>query len=304
MRRDLALVVALAVARAVIALAVTMASLGVLSLMGCCRVGAGSIDAERLEEERASRVASAGPGYTGKVVRPFVLVVKGPPALREDAEQTVTWARDRLRADFFDHEPGKPLTIWIFPDEETYMRETSAVLGTIPETPYGFYRPCKRSLIVNAGSGWGTLVHELVHAYIDADFPGAPTWINEGLASLFEATEDRDGHIRGTTNWRLSHLQKAIRDHNAPSFEKLTSGSRGDFDGKEGYLYYAASRYLLYWLQEEGLLRDFYRAYRARAKDDETGLVVLRDVTKRDTSATRRAWETFVLGLRYQRQPP
>ena len=30
------------------------------------------------------------------------------------------------------------------------------------------------------------LVHEMVHPFMDADFPACPAWFNEGLASLYE----------------------------------------------------------------------------------------------------------------------
>ena len=35
-------------------------------------------------------------------------------------------------------------------------------------------------------TGGGTLSHELTHALMEADFPNAPGWISEGLASLHE----------------------------------------------------------------------------------------------------------------------
>ena len=56
---------------------------------------------------------------------------------------------------------------------------------------------------MNIATGGGTLVHELVHPYVEADFPGAPPWLNEGLGSLFEQSDERDGYIVGLTNWRL-----------------------------------------------------------------------------------------------------
>src|SRR5947209_18817108 len=111
------------------------------------------------------------------------------------------------------------------------MRGTSAILGTIPDTPYGFYRPCKRALVVDTGYGYGTLVHVMVHSYMDGDFPRAPVWLEEGLASLFEAPREEAGHLRGATNWRLPELQQAIKRGRAPSFARMADGGRGDFSG-------------------------------------------------------------------------
>jgi hypothetical protein len=236
------------------------------------------------------------------VAAPFVVAAYGPPGLRDDAVTTLVSAQRGLRDAFFAKEPGKILTIWVYGDEETYMRESSATLGVVPDTPYGFYRPCSRALVVDAGLGWGTLVHEIVHAYMHADFPDAPTWLDEGLASLYEAPIDDGGRYRGDTNWRLAPLQHAIEARRAPSFEAMARAGRGDFDGKSGHLFYAVSRYVCYWLQERGLLQRFYRSYRANVGRDPRGLAVLAEVTGQDLATARAAWEPFVLALRWERR--
>lgn len=292
----------------------------VLCCGACCRLGAatGPFTPAELEAERASLQDDAGPPFQSAVVAPFVILAEGHSGdsrdrtTLDDAAQTVTWARDRLRASFFEREPGKIVSIWVFADEESYMRGASATLGTIPTTPYGFYRPCKRQLVVNAGLGWGTMVHELVHAFMAADFPEAPTWMNEGLASLFEAPRDAvptagtgapAASIRGEVNWRLPALRDAIArgGRAAPSFEEMFEGSRGDFDGKRGALLYATSRYLLYYLQENGQLVAFYRAFRSAVGSDPTGRATLARVTQKDMPALRRAFEAFVETLRFSR---
>jgi hypothetical protein len=219
--------------------------------------------------------------------------------VRDAAAETVTWASTLLRADFFPRDPGAVLTIWAFSDHESYMRGSSAILGIVPGTPYGFYQPCKRALVFDAGLGYGTLVHEMVHAYMDADFPDAPVWFKEGLASLFEAPGEVDGHVRGATNWRLPALQRAIAAGHAPSFARMAEGGRGDFSGKDGPALYATARYLCFFLQERGLLRGFYRAFRARSAKDSRGLATLQDATARELGPLRAEWERFVLELRY-----
>jgi hypothetical protein len=277
--------------------------LGCLLLAGCCTLGPAErpFTAAELEDARASAVAKGGGGYESAVVPPFVVAAYGGRDLRADAVTTITWAQRGLRQSFFEKEPNKILTVWIYGDEESYMRESSATLGIVPDTPYGFYRPCSRSLVVNAGLGYGTLVHEMVHAYMHADFPDAPTWMQEGLASLYEAPIEKEGRLLGGTNWRLPPLQRAIESHRAPSFEAVSKGSRGDFDGKDGGSYYAVSRYLLYWLQERGQLERFYRAYRANVDRDARGMSTLAEVAGQDLASIRREWEPFVLGLRFRR---
>ena len=93
----------------------------------------------------------------------------------------------------------------------TPPRGVKSLTGNEPGTPYGFYSAKHNGLFMNIATGGGTLVHEIVHPYVEADFPNAPPWLNEGLGSLFEQSADRDGHIVGLTNWRLAGLQRAIR---------------------------------------------------------------------------------------------
>ena len=298
----------------VVARALVSGSLAFTALSGCCRLGVATrpFTPAELEVERASLQDDAGPSFQSAVVAPFVILAQSDTRDRttlDDAAHTVTWARDRLRASFFEHEPGKIVSIWVFPDEESYMRGASATLGTIPSTPYGFYRPCKRQLVVNAGLGWGTMVHELVHAFMAADFPDAPVWMNEGLASLFEAPRDAVPNvagapsIRGEVNWRLPALQTAIArgDGAAPSFEEMFEGSRADFDGKRGALLYATARYLLFYLQERGQLATFYRAFRDGGARDPTGRETLGQVTKANLVALRHDFEAYVGALRFSR---
>jgi hypothetical protein len=142
----------------------------------------------------------------------------------------------------------------------------------------------------------------MVHAFIDANFDDAPTWLNEGLASLFEQPVDRGGHIAGATNWRLPALQSAIEARRAIPLDEVLRGGRGDFSGDRGGAFYAESRYLLYWLQERGLLVAYYRAFASHVGDDPTGMQTLESILgERDIDAIQSQWESFVGGLRYER---
>lgn len=269
--------------------------------VGCCKVGATSEPISRavLEKHREAELDHAGAGYVGAVARPPFVVVATSRVDRDDAIATIDWAGERLRRQLFDVEPAKPITVWVFGTEDEYLRGSSAVLGIFPDTPYGFYSPCKRALVVDAAYGWGTLVHEMVHAYMDADFPDAPVWLEEGVASLFENSAARpDDLIAGSVNWRLPALQAALEKKHAPTFEEMAKAGRGAFHGDDGHLYYAAARYLCFWLQEYGYLQAFYREHRRRKGD---GIDVLRDVTHRETAALRSEWERFVLALHYER---
>ena len=222
-----------------------------------------------------ARLARLKLDATIRIEEPFVLIGDSTDdALAEDA-RTVRWAVDHLEADFFTHRPSKILDIFLFHDGASYERRVIALTGEAPTTPFGFYSSKHGGLFMNIATGSGTLVHEIVHPYVEADFPNAPPWLNEGLGSLFEQCDERDGHIVGLVNWRLRGLQEAIEGGDVPSFQHLTHLDANEFYSDDRGLHYAESRYLLYYLQAHGTLRAFYRASRAARTKDPSGYATL-----------------------------
>lgn len=153
---------------------------------------------------------------------------------------------------------------------------------------------------MNIATGGGTLVHEIVHPYIEANFPGCPAWFNEGLGSLYEQSAERDGHIVGLTNWRLGGLQRAIRRGAVPTIRGLLSTSADQFYGDDTGVHYAMARYLLYYLQERELLRSYYRDFVARRASDPGGYQTLVSLLGDPPMAQfQKQWEAYVLALRF-----
>jgi hypothetical protein len=235
-----------------------------------------------------------------RIEDPFVVAGDGTPEELERSAQTVRWAADRLEESFFGKRPGKLLDVFLFTTAESYERGVRALTGEAPTTPYGFYSSAHGGLFMNIATGGGTLVHEIVHPYVEADFPAAPPWLNEGLGSLFEQSAERGGRIVGLTNWRLAGLQRAIARAAVPSFRALTGLDSGAFYDDDSGTHYAQSRYLLYYLQEQGILRDFYRAFRDGAAKDPTGYATLvQSLGERDMADFQRRWERYVAALRF-----
>jgi hypothetical protein len=256
---------------------------------------------ENLRARAAALRERYGPhGLSVLVEPPFVIVGnEGPKELQRHAEGTVRWAVERLERDYFDAAPLDIVEVWLLGDDESYRAHALAVFGDRPDTPYGYFTPQHQVIVMNIATGGGTLVHELVHPYIASDFPGCPSWLNEGLASLYEQCSDRDGRIWGLTNWRLAGLQATIEAGQLPSFTTLLSTTRDEFYEQDPGSNYAQARYLCYHLQEEGSLRAFYRDFRRDVASDPTGLATLRTHVGDDLSAFQRRWERWVLGLRY-----
>jgi hypothetical protein len=195
--------------------------------------------------------------------------------------------------------PSQPITILLFSEEKSYRRNAERLFGDRSVSVYGYYKPTLRTMVMNISTGGGTLVHELTHALVDFDFPAVPDWFNEGLASLHEQCQFRadesgiDGpFIEGLVNWRLPALQKAIAEGRLRPLEELIGSN--DFRGRLEGLNYAQARYFCLYLQEKGLLRKFYHAFRDAQKDDRLGLATAKamfpDQSWDDLNLAYRRW--------------
>jgi hypothetical protein len=266
--------------------------------------GLGDADYARHVEQLRKRLPTKE--FEIVVERPFVVVGDGGRAAVEGhARGTVRWAVTLLKRDYFRQDPKEILDIWLFKDSASYDRHATSLFGGRPTTPYGYYSPAHRSLVMNIETGGGTLVHEIVHPFVEADFPGCPPWLNEGLGSLYEQSGEQDGHIVGYTNWRLPGLQRAIRRGGLTPFRKLLAmDGRAFYDDAQG-THYAQARYLCYYLQEHHLLTRFYHDFRAGRAADPTGFDTLKKVLNEpDIDAFQQRWEQFVLGLAEERLTP
>jgi len=241
------------------------------------------------------------PGFTIVVEPPFVVLGDEAPAMvRKRAASTVRWAVERLKRAYFAKDPDRILNIWLFRDDRSYRHHARAFFGEDPSTPYGYYSDRHRALVMNISTGGGTLVHEIVHPFVEANFPECPAWFNEGLGSLYEQSSSRDGEIVGLTNWRLAGLQRAIAAGVVPSFRTLTATTSHQFYEQDPGTNYAQARYLVYYLQERGLVRRYYRQFYAHRRADPTGYLTLQRVLgTRDMKAFQQQWETYVTKLRF-----
>lgn len=235
------------------------------------------------------------------IQKPFVVIGdEDERKVRQRAESTVGWAAKRLKERYFDKDPNEILDVWLFKDKDSYNTHAMQLFGKKPTTPFGYYSSYHRSLVMNISTGGGTLVHEIVHPFIESNFTDCPSWFNEGLASLYEQCRDNDGTIWGSTNWRLRGLQLAIEDDRVPSFKELCSTTRDEFYNQDRGTNYAQARYLCYYLQEHGKLVRFYETFRDNVGSDPTGLASLKAVLGTDDLRQFQVeWQRYVAKLRF-----
>ncbi len=273
----------------------TATALLITSLLGSS-VAAAAPTKEELDT-RAAELAKQlkGQGFTVTVTAPFVVVGDESAAKVRSRVNFVDWVVRLIEKDYFDKQPDKILVIWLFRNITTYKAGAKKFFDDTPDTPYGYYSSDDNALIMNIGPGAGTLSHELVHPYIEANFPDAPSWFNEGLASLYEQPRERDGHMWGTTNWRLPGLTAMIKAKTLPTLKSLLSTSRNgfyeaDFDA------YAYARFLCQYLQDKGKLREFYKAF--LVDKDHTGVTALEKILGKSLEEFQPEFNRWALSLR------
>jgi hypothetical protein len=242
--------------------------------------------------------------FTIVEARPFVVIGDDEAdEVRRRTNQNVRWAIKMLKKSYFANDPPIIIDVWLFKDKKSYETNAKKLFGNTPDTPYGYYSAEHRSLVMNISTGGGTLIHEIVHPYIAANFPTCPSWFNEGLASLYEQCGEENGEICGYTNWRLSGLQSAIAKKKVPPFKTLCSTTTNEFYTKDKGTNYSQARYLCYYLQEEGLLKSYYKKFRTNANKDPTGYKTLQEVLDRkgddEMKSFQKEWEQWVLKLKF-----
>jgi hypothetical protein len=155
-----------------------------------------------------------------------------------------------------------------------------------------------RDIVVNLGPGLPTLTHELVHPLVQTDFPRAPAWFEEGIASLFEKPVfDPPGELHGATNWRYDRLAAALATPaQQPKVHAQALFHMSDFvlDDFDRDLHYAMARMFCQWLDQRGQLWAFYRAWRDGVAGDQTGEKSFAQVTGLTPEEADAPWLEWV----------
>ncbi len=232
----------------------------------------------------------------------FFIASNASPRLTRRCMGTVRGMYNFLYRDYLKKRPTRPLRVYLFKDKASYRDYCKRTYSSPPSTPFGFYMSHERKMVMNIGTGTGTLAHEMVHPLLAEDFPKVPSWFNEGFASLYEQSRTLSGgEMEGLLNWRLPGLQNAIREKREIPLRDLMKTSTHSFYGDERGVNYATARYLCLYLQEKELLRKFYLAFKATFKKDPTGIMALEKVTGQALDKLQPAWIEWVKKLRYRR---
>ncbi len=264
--------------------------------------------AEKLDaacQEAASELSRRlGPDCTSIVRTPYVLGGDLTEAGLDRCHHEIIIPTQRaLSTLFFDHAPDEPVILLLFSGDDSYRRYAELLDGRQQPNYAGYYQRSERRVVLNIGTGDGTLAHELTHALAHFDFPNLPEWFDEGLGALVEqSTFSADGlRLVGESNWRLNYLLPAVRSNQLRPLESLVStrNVRPDNEAVD----YAHARYFCLYLQKRELLCPYYRKFRAHADKDPTGLDSLRTLLGDETlDEVDRDFREWVLTLAPRRR--
>ncbi len=188
----------------------------------------------------------------------------------------------------------KTVNIFVFKDYDSYENGLRRFLGMQPISPYGHYGHSQKYIVINYETGPGTLVHELTHALMSEDFPEAPIWLAEGMASLYEHCRAEDDVLKGDDNWRLPELKVALEAGNLTPLPVLLGMTPATFRGNRESLNYAQSRYFCKYLEEMGLLTRIYKDFRDRFQQDPTGGAHLIKAFGKPLEVVDNAWRRWI----------
>jgi hypothetical protein len=258
-----------------------------------------------LAADRDRRVKAAKEemgGRTSSAVVHDVFVVVGPSGALYD--QSVALFRSAMQGYLnhrFDKAPAQAISVYLFPNAATYEQFCTKKYNAPCIAHFGFYEPGNRYMVMNIGLGVGTLTHEIVHPLVESDFPSAPTWLNEGIASVFEQPQiPRPGEIHGGKNWRWPRLKKALTTPSEKDKARLEHyfGMKDEtFRGDDEDLNYAAARYICQWMDAKGKLWDFYHRWRDDVATDPTGEKSFKEVMGMTPAEATPQWQKWALAL-------
>lgn len=160
-----------------------------------------------------------------------------------------------------------PVDVCLFETAADYAAFSSRLLGgRPPPSDLGFFDPGLRVVVANVGRSIGNLRHELAHAVLNDDWPQVPSWLTEGVGSLYgTAALEADGTFRFLVNYRLAHLLAAKRDGTLPDLPQLAAATPDEVYGPRVMAFYGLARYLLLYLDGRGALGAFLTEYRRAA---------------------------------------
>jgi hypothetical protein len=227
----------------------------------------------------------------------FVAADRGVPL-----EKAVSLAKNALDALFHDRfraHPDRAVTVTLWSTAAGFEAYCKTQVGPGCGDDLGEYIVRTSEILVNTTLGLTTLTHEIVHPIVQHDFPFAPKWLNEGIASLYETPAfPSPGEIHGLPNWRMPPLAMALQrsdERSRPHLDALFGMNDATFFNRDRLLHYAMARAVCEWLDERNALWPFYQAWRDGGNAEADGSLAFESAVHEMPAQANREWTRWVL---------
>src|SRR3989339_824457 len=191
--------------------------------------------------------------------------------------------------------------IWIMSESRDVNK---ALIGTLLGTSSGFegvFVPAFGIFFSDTYTGYGTFVHEYMHALHSGDqamvLQDHPRWLTEMLSTTYESlrwnyvSEKIEVKYKSS---RLESLKEMFTEGKHVGLEKIITKEKGWNKDVDIEIFYATVRYLGIYLYSENLLGDFYKEYKKSYKNDKSGLKAFEKVTGKKISEFEKEWEKWL----------
>ena len=152
-------------------------------------------------------------------------------------------------------------------------RDPSRPAGIFQQGPDRDYAILRLDVNRQDSQPYFVLFHEYTHSILHLNFPGLPTWLDEGLADYYGATEIRSEHvyIGRVPRGRLARLKSSVHLP-LETLLTVTHASPHYREGEKTGVFYAQSWAFVHYLltdtqaQKDGLLKAYLVALQAQAE--------------------------------------
>jgi hypothetical protein len=201
-----------------------------------------------------------------------------------------------MEDNYIEVKPEKVTAVFLFEDQDTYSDFALSNFDIRRDdlSPYGFYKISKNVIVVRYVSWKGSLPHEVTHALIQSDFPGVPSWFNEGMGAMHERATYKNGELVADFNWRIRALRRSFNEGTYTDLRTLMSTNDDDIYGRRSSFYYAQARYLLGMLQEKGMLARYYKHFNNSFESDNTGITQLETIYGKKLDEIEKEYVAYV----------
>ena len=202
---------------------------------------------------------------------------------------------------------GEIPIVFLFKDRESYvkgMRDMGidAALGTTDDFRNGYHlsAPGLSFILINYHDnytfGLSVYAHELTHALVRMEYPTAPIWLNEGLATLFENCANEGGRLQYRFNDSLIRLKRGVRSGDILPLARLFASTNKDFaDNSEHVAYYDAAELLCRYLQTKNILIPVYLEMREGRGKGVNGSETVARLTGRTLEGLEKDWHEWIM---------